>query len=114
MGSAHRLRFEGLPALKTSTPNSDRLRQHEVGGSNPSSRLDDLVDQALLKRFPGGHEVVPVDVVLDLFDTTSAVKGDDLRHASRRRENLTKLDLHVAGRPPGSGAALMDHDLGVR
>ena len=46
-----------------------------------------------------GHEVVTVEVPLDLLHGAAGVMCDHLGQTSGDGEHLTQLDLHVAGAP---------------
>src|ERR1035438_10380444 len=79
----------GKPPGRASVSGCRRACQHQVARRNTTPRCDDVVDQAVVQRFSRGHEVVPVDVVLDFLDAATTVKGDDLGHPPGRREHFT-------------------------
>ena len=69
--------------------------------------LDHAVDDAVLLRLLGAHEVVALGVLGDLLERLAGVLGDDLVEAAADVDDLLGVDLDVgrlaleAGRRPG-------------
>src|SRR4051812_41846014 len=83
-------------------------------GNQRGTWLHDRIDEAVLDGFLGRHEAIAVDVAQDLVDVLPGVTRDDLGHALRHVEDLTRGDLDVRGRASEPAGALVDHDLRVR
>src|SRR4029077_15992735 len=72
------------------------------------------VDDAIVPRLLGRHEIVPVRVAPDLFDRLAGVVGEDLMEPLVEGFQLLDLDEHVGRVATEAARALVDHDPAVR
>src|SRR5690606_28150785 len=68
-----------------------------------------VVDDAVLAGLLGRHEVVTLDVALDLFQRLAGVGGQFLVQALAQVEDFLGLDGDVAGLALGAARGLVDH-----
>src|SRR6476660_3580798 len=76
------------------------------GNASLEAAREHLVDEAVLLRLLGGHEVVALHVLGNLLELLPAVLGDDLLHLPLDRDRLPGLDLDVVrlrSRPRAGG-----------
>src|SRR5919197_4517534 len=99
---------DGWP-LAARQPCIVRLRDERVTG-----QVIDGIDDAIVLRRLGSHEIVPFGVALDLFERLAGVTGEDLMVPLDEELGLLDLDEHVRGIAPEPARALMDHDPAVR
>ena len=74
----------------------------------------DLVDDAVLQRLLGGHEVVAVGIPLDLLNGLAGILGQDLVQHVSGAKNEIGADLDIGCLTLGTTQRLVDHDLAVR
>src|SRR5690606_21953169 len=113
---------------RVSRPETGRSRYARERATRPAERLggdrgrlvlagrEHLVDETVLEGLLGAHDVVAVDVFLDLLDVTAGVVGDRLLEPLAHPEDLARLNLDV-GRLPAAGVTgggLVDDDARVR
>ena len=70
-------------------------------------------DRSILQRFFGGHVVVSVRILSNLFDILTTVLGDDTIECLSSLENMLGSDLDVSRLTFGSSEWLVDHDLSM-
>src|SRR5579883_2581735 len=103
-----------LPSLARATsllvPRNRLLYQ----GTTALAMRDHVVDDPVVLRLLGGHEVVALHVLGDLVDVLSCVKGDDLLEPPLEADHLARLDLDVGRLTLEAGRDLVDQDLRVR
>src|SRR3954467_9004413 len=75
---------------------------------------DHVVDDAVLLRFLGRHEVVAIHVARDLLEVLTGVLRHDLFEPPLERDRLPRVDLDVAGLALEAAPDLVDQDLRVR
>ncbi len=87
-----------------------------VGRARPWAQCcdDHAVDDAVLLRLLGGHEVVALGVAPDLLVVLAGVLGEDVVQALAHVDDLLGVDLDVRRLALEAGADLVDQDLGVR
>src|SRR5665647_36370 len=74
-----------------------------------------LVDEAVLLGLVSGQDLVPLDVLLDLFHGAAGVMGQGLLQPGAHAQHLVGLDLEVAGHAAQTlHGRLVDQDPGVR
>ena len=76
--------------------------------------MDHFVHQAVGFGLLGGHEVVAVAILLDLFDGAAGVLGDDGVEPLFELEHVFDPDLHVAGGAFSAAEHLVNHDIRIR
>src|SRR5262249_55218245 len=127
---ARSLRLAGVPlhagllvdARTTLAGESNRITPASVLESSPVNVpdelglvvRDDLVDDPVLPRILGCHEVVALHVLRDPLERLTCVLGDDLFEATLDANYLARLDLDVGCLPFEAGGQLVDHDPCVR
>ena len=75
--------------------------------------LDDLINDTVLLSLLGGHEEVPVAVLLDLVLGLISVLGNEGVEDLTDVEDLLGLDLNISSLALGSAEGLVDHNSGV-
>src|SRR4051812_42167647 len=82
-------------------------------GERPRSLVlrDHPVDDAVLARLLGGHEVVALGVAGDLLVGLAGVLGDDAVQALAYVDDLARVDLDVGRLALEARAHLVDQDL---
>src|SRR5712692_1688425 len=76
--------------------------------------FNDLVDDAVVFRFLGRHDVVALDVALDFFELLAAVPGDQAVDDRAHSQDFASVDVDVrslSGKP--AHPRLVDQDAGV-
>ena len=85
------------------------------GGRRDSRKVataDDAVDDPVLHRLRGVHDIVPIDIALDLFERMSGGAREDLVQDFPRPQNLPGLNVDVRRLPAQSARMrLVDQDL---
>src|SRR5213080_782452 len=76
--------------------------------------LDDPSDQAVASRFFGGQPEVAPGVLLDPLEGLSGLLREYAVQPVAHLENLTRLDLDVAGGPAGAACRLVQQEARVR
>src|SRR3954470_20919586 len=74
----------------------------------------DRIDDAIVTRVFGSHEIVTVRVVDDLLERLTRVAGPDLVIALDQELPFLHLDDRVRGVAAEAAGALVDHDPAVR
>ena len=72
-----------------------------------------LIDQAIVTRFVGRHEVVTLGITFDLVQRLTGVGGQDLVQLLAQAQDLAGMDLDVRGLTLGAAQRLVDHDARV-
>ena len=103
----------GLRSDRDERGHREEEAESEEGGALPVV-LDDAVDDAVLLRLLGAHEVVALGVVRDLVEGLAGVLGDDLVEAAADVDDLFGVDLDVGRLALEAGGDLVDQDLRVR
>ena len=75
--------------------------------------LDDAVDDVVLRRLLGAHEVIVLGVLGDLLERLPGVLGDDLVEALADVDDLARVDLDVRRLALEPARDLVDQDLRV-
>src|SRR5437764_3474628 len=76
--------------------------------------LDDAIDDLVLRRLLGAHEVVALRVLGDLVERLAGVPGDDLVEPLADVDDLAGVDLDIRRLALKPARHLVDEDLRVR
>ena len=77
------------------------------------SRINDLVNQAVLLSLLGGHEIVALAVGCNHFQRLTGVVRQNVVHALFDNLQALQVDGHIGDLSLSAGGGLMDHDLRV-
>lgn len=75
---------------------------------------EDVVDEAIVFRHLGCHEIIAFGVVFDGFEGLSAVLGKDAVQFFAQAEDLSRMDLDLGRLSLYAAQRLMDHDIRMR
>src|SRR5688500_4247078 len=87
--------FPSLPFLRTASPAAWRPLLSVLLVVGIELRVDDLVDEAVLARLLGAHDVVALGVLGDLLDRLAGVRGQDAVERLLPLQDLAGVDLDV-------------------
>src|SRR5262249_1644356 len=83
-------------------------------GTEALSRVDHPIDELVLLRLLGAHEVVALRVLGDLLQRLPGVLGDDLVESPAHVDDLLGVDLDVGRLALEAARDLVNEDLRVR
>lgn len=75
---------------------------------------EDVVDEAIVFRHLGCHEIIAFGVVFDGFEGLSAVLGKDAVQFFAQAEDLSRMDLDLGRLSLYAAQRLVDHDIRMR
>src|SRR6266576_1195555 len=101
-------------SLHDALPISAPPRASLSGSAQLCLMLDDPSDQAVSSRFFGGQPEVAPGVLLDPLEGLSGLLRELAVQPVAHLENLTRLDLDVAGGPAGAARRLVQQEARVR
>src|SRR6478609_4058047 len=95
------------------TMDDSETRISGTSGIQVGGPLDDAAHQSVAKRRLGAQPEVPVGILLDPLERLAGLTREDPVQPIAHTQDLSRLDVDVACRPPGAARGLVQQEAGV-